>query len=108
MPLQQTMTMGDFTQAARDLAHSLNNLMAVILANGEMALLRLNPADPLHGHVTKMSQAAQRATALASDLVRSKRIPGSEPMAASLDASVKGALSFFPTVTSNGPSMSTR
>jgi PAS domain S-box-containing protein len=85
--LQQAMTMGDFTQSARNVAHDLNNLMGVILAHGEMALLRLNPADPLHGHVSKMSQAAQRATALASDLMRSRREPGSEPTAASLDAS---------------------
>ncbi len=51
---------------AGGIAHDFNNILAAILGYGQMALEKLDPNDPVRGHIQQIIKAGDRAT----DLIR--------------------------------------
>ncbi len=58
---------------AGGVAHDFNNLLSVILTYAQMLLGGLSPKDPLHGDLTEIKKAGERAAALTRQLLTFSR-----------------------------------
>jgi len=54
---------------AGGVAHDFNNMLAVILGHGEMALEKINPDDPIGEDLTEIMTAAKRSAGLTGQLL---------------------------------------
>ncbi len=54
-------------------AHDFNNILGVIMGHAELMLMRLNPNDPLSGHVKEIKNAGERAASLTRQLLAFSR-----------------------------------
>ncbi len=54
---------------ASGVAHDFNNILAVIIGNGELIAARLVPEDPLNEYANEILQATERAAALTRQLL---------------------------------------
>jgi PAS domain S-box-containing protein len=54
-------------------AHDFNNILGVIMGHAELMLMRLNPNDPLSGHVKEIRNAGERAASLTRQLLAFSR-----------------------------------
>ena len=67
--LQQAQKMESVGRLAGGVAHDFNNMLGVILGHAELALMRLDPAQPLHADLLEIRQAAERSTDLTRQLL---------------------------------------
>jgi two-component system cell cycle sensor histidine kinase/response regulator CckA len=69
----QERTMEAIERLASGVAHKFNNLLQVIQGYAELGLITLESAHPVHGHLSRIKEAAQRAAALVQGLVAFSR-----------------------------------
>lgn len=77
--LQQAMKMEAVGRLAGGVAHDFNNLLTGIIGNIQLALLDLQPNDPLVELLTEVSQAAESAATLTRQLLSFSRKQLIEP-----------------------------
>jgi two-component system, cell cycle sensor histidine kinase and response regulator CckA len=71
--LLQERTLEAIERLASGVAHKFNNLLQVIQGYAELGLITLESAHPVHGNLTRIKEAAQRAAALVQGLVAFSR-----------------------------------
>jgi PAS domain S-box-containing protein len=69
----QERTMEAIERLASGVAHKFNNLLQVIQGYAELGLITLESAHPVHAHLSRIKEAAQRAAALVQGLVAFSR-----------------------------------
>jgi len=69
----QERTMEAIERFASGVAHKFNNLLQVIQGYAELGLITLESTHPVHGHLSRIKEAAQRAAALVQGLVAFSR-----------------------------------
>lgn len=70
---------------AGGIAHDFNNLLNVVLGFGELAMERLEQADPVAHHLAQIRQAAERASSLTRQLLAFSRQQVLEPAVLNLN-----------------------
>ena len=93
--LQQAQKMESLGRLAGGVAHDFNNFLGVILGHSELALERLDPTDPLHGHLTEIHTATERSTNLTRQLLAFARSQAAAPRALDLNESIAGMLNML-------------
>jgi PAS domain S-box-containing protein len=69
----QERTLEAVERLASGIAHKFNNLLQVIQGYSELGLITLESMHPVHGHLARIKEAAQRAAALVQGLVAFSR-----------------------------------
>jgi two-component system, cell cycle sensor histidine kinase and response regulator CckA len=69
----QDRTMEAIEHLASGVAHKFNNLLQVIQGYAELGLITIESAHPVHGHLSRIKEAAQRAAGLVQGLVAFSR-----------------------------------
>lgn len=88
--IRQTQKLDSIGRLAGGVAHDFNNLLSVILVYSDLALLTLDPSDPLHSHISEMKAAGQRAANLTRQLLAFSRRQVLEPRSLNLNEVVSG------------------
>jgi two-component system, cell cycle sensor histidine kinase and response regulator CckA len=90
--LAQAQKMESVGRLAGGVAHDFNNMLGVILGHAEMALERLDRADPLHADLEEIRQAAQRSADLTRQLLAFARRQTVAPRVLDLNDTIAGML----------------
>ncbi len=88
----QAQKMESVGRLAGGVAHDFNNMLGVILGNSEMALRRLEPAQPLFAELSEIRSAALRSADLARQLLAYARKQPISPTALDLNDTVSNLL----------------
>ena len=67
--LQQAQKMESVGRLAGGVAHDFNNMLGVILGHAEMALMRVDPVQPIHADLTEILKAGKRSADLTRQLL---------------------------------------
>jgi PAS domain S-box-containing protein len=90
--LHQAQKMESVGSLAGGVAHDFNNMLGVILGHASLALLKLDPAYPLHGHLEQIRKAAERSAELTQQLLTFARKQTIAPKVLDLNDSVASML----------------
>ena len=90
--LIQAQKMESVGRLAGGIAHDFNNMLGVILGRVELALLRLDPGDRLHGHLLDIQKAAGRSADLTRQLLGFARRQTAAPKVLDLNDNISGML----------------
>jgi len=90
--LRQAQKMESIGRLAGGVAHDFNNMLGVILGHTEMALVQMDPAHPLHAHLTEIRTAAERSADLTRQLLAFARKQTIAPRLLDLNQTVDGML----------------
>ena len=90
--LRQAQKMESIGRLAGGVAHDFNNMLGVILGHTEMALVQMDPAHPLHNHLTEIRIAAERSADLTRQLLAFARKQTIAPRLLNLNNTVDGML----------------
>ena len=77
---------------AGGVAHDFNNMLGVILGYAEMALGKVDPAQPLHDDLLEIMNAARRSAAITRQLLAFARKQTIAPQVLDLNETVEGML----------------
>jgi CheY-like chemotaxis protein len=77
---------------AGGVAHDFNNMLGVILGHASLALLKLDPSYPLHGHLEEIRKAAERSADLTQQLLTFARKQTIAPKVVDLNDAVASML----------------
>jgi PAS domain S-box-containing protein len=88
--LRQAQKMEAVGRLAGGVAHDFNNMLGVILGYADMALSRLNPADPLYQDLQEIAGAARRSADLTRQLLAFSRRQTIAPQVLDLNVQMKG------------------
>jgi len=83
--LEQARKLESIGRLAGGVAHSFNNMLAVIQGHAEIGLLLAKPADPLRPHLAQIQTAASRAGELTGQLMAFARRQPAEPRLVDLE-----------------------
>jgi DNA-binding response OmpR family regulator/nitrogen-specific signal transduction histidine kinase len=83
--LEQARKLESIGRLAGGVAHSFNNMLAVIQGHAEIGLLLATPSDPLRPHLTHIQTAASRAAELTGQLMAFARRQPAEPRLVDLE-----------------------
>jgi len=90
--LQQAQKMESVGRLAGGVAHDFNNMLGVILGHAEMALMRVDPAQPIHADLTEIFKAGKRSADLTRQLLAFARRQTVAPEVLDLNEIVAGML----------------
>ncbi|MHB9098297.1 MAG: PAS domain S-box protein [Syntrophales bacterium] len=90
--LLQAQKMESIGRLAGGVAHDFNNMLGVILGHSEVALERMEPAEPLRTHLEEIQKAAQRSADLTRQLLAFARKQTVAPKVLDLNDAVTGML----------------
>jgi two-component system, cell cycle sensor histidine kinase and response regulator CckA len=90
--LQQAQKMESVGRLAGGVAHDFNNMLGVILGHCELAMEKVDPADPLHNDLVSIRAAAQRSADLTRQLLAFARKQTVAPKVLNLNDTVAGML----------------
>jgi PAS domain S-box-containing protein len=90
--LNQAQKMEAVGRLAGGVAHDFNNMLAVILGYTEMALGRVDPAQPLQADLKEIMNAAKRSAAIIRQLLAFARKQTIDPIVLDLNETVEGML----------------
>jgi PAS domain S-box-containing protein len=90
--LQQAQKMESVGRLAGGVAHDYNNMLSVIIGYAELALDKVDPADPLHGDLTEILNAAKRSNDITRQLLAFARKQTINPAVLDLNETVEGML----------------
>lgn len=93
--LTQAQKMESVGRLAGGVAHDFNNMLGVILGHSEMALERLDPAEPLFTSLQEISKAARRSADLTRQLLAFARKQTIEPKILDLNETVGGMITML-------------
>lgn len=77
---------------AGGVAHDFNNMLSVILGHASLALLKIDAANPIHGHLEEIRMAAERSADLTQQLLAFARKQTIAPRVLDLNDAVTGML----------------
>lgn len=84
--LRQSQKMESVGQLAGGIAHDFNNMLSAILGHSELAMMRCPPSEPVYSHLTGIQEAANRSSALVSQLLAFARKQTIAPKVLNLNA----------------------
>jgi len=90
--LHQAQKMEAVGRLAGGVAHDFNNMLAVILAHTEMAMLEMDPLDPLYERFRQIQQTADRSANLVRQLLAFARKQPVDPLVLDLNDAVTSML----------------
>jgi signal transduction histidine kinase len=77
---------------AGGVAHDFNNMLGVILGYAELALFKVDPAQPVHADLKEIVDAARRSAAIVRQLLAFARKQAIDPKVLDLNDTVEGML----------------
>jgi len=90
--LLQAQKMESVGRLAGGVAHDFNNMLGVILAHSELAILGVDPSQRLHAHIKEIKKAAERSASLTRQLLAFARKQIISPRVIDLNEVVEGTL----------------
>ena len=93
--LLQSQKMELVGRLAGGVAHDFNNILAVILGNAELALLKISPSDPLRSNLKGIVKASRRSADLVRQLLAFARNQTISPVVLNLNEAVPGMLALL-------------
>lgn len=90
--LFQAQKMESVGRLAGGVAHDFNNMLGVIVGNVEMALMKLEPTQPIYNDLQQVLKAAHRSAALTRQLLAFARMQTISPMVLDLNKTLEGML----------------
>jgi PAS domain S-box-containing protein len=93
--LLQSQKMELVGRLAGGVAHDFNNILAVILGNAELALMKVAPSDPLHIRLHRIEKAARRSAELVRQLLAFARNQTISPVVLNLNETVPAMLTLL-------------
>jgi PAS domain S-box-containing protein len=90
--LLQAQKMESVGRLAGGVAHDFNNMLGVILAHAELAILGIDPSQRLHAHLKEIKKAAERSASLTRQLLAFARKQIISPRVIDLNEVVEGTL----------------
>jgi two-component system cell cycle sensor histidine kinase/response regulator CckA len=90
--LAQAQKMESVGRLAGGVAHDFNNMLSVILGHAEMALMQVEPSDPLHRRLRQIQESAMRSANLVRQLLAFARKQTVAPKVLDLNNTVAGML----------------
>jgi PAS domain S-box-containing protein len=90
--LHQAQKMESVGRLAGGVAHDFNNMLGVILGYTELAMVRVDPDDPLHANLEKIQGAAQRSADLTRQLLAFARKQTVSPKVIDLNDTIESIL----------------
>lgn len=88
--LQQSQKMESVGRLAGGVAHDFNNMLGVILGHAEMAMLEMDPADPVYKDLEQISKAGRKSADLTRQLLAFARKQTVAPKVLDLNEAVTG------------------
>ena len=92
---QQAQKMEVVGQLAGGVAHDFNNMLAIILGQAEIALLKIKPGDPLEKRLQEIKTAANRSSTLTQQLLGFARKQSRQPQVLNLNDTVATMLTML-------------
>ncbi len=90
--LRQAQKMEAVGRLAGGVAHDFNNMLSVIMGHAELALMGLQPSDPLHGDIREILKAGRRSADLVRQLLAFARKQTIVPIVLDLNETVGSML----------------
>jgi PAS domain S-box-containing protein len=90
--LQQSQKMESVGRLAGGVAHDFNNLLTVILGGTYLALMEVEPGQPLHEYITSIKKAAEKSAELTQQLLAFARKQTIMPKVLDLNQTVAGMI----------------
>jgi signal transduction histidine kinase/DNA-binding response OmpR family regulator len=90
--LQQAQKMESVGQLAGGVAHDFNNMLGVITGYAELALMKMDPSEPVYNNLIEIRTAAERSADLTRQLLAFARKQTIAPKVIDLNATVSGML----------------
>jgi signal transduction histidine kinase len=90
--LVQAQKMESIGRLAGGMAHDFNNMLGVILGHAELALRKLDPAQPLHADIMEIRRAGERSAELTRNLLAFARKQTVAPKVLDLNETLDGML----------------
>ncbi|MDP3478123.1 MAG: PAS domain S-box protein [Desulfoprunum sp.] len=88
----QAQKMESVGRLAGGVAHDYNNMLSVIIGHAEMALVKMNPFEPLYDNLQEILKAARRSTEVTRQLLAFARKQTIAPKVIDLNETVEGML----------------
>ena len=93
--LTQSQKMEAVGRLAGGVAHDFNNMLGVIIGHAELALMEVDPSDPIHHDLQEISRAAERSAALTRQLLAFARRQTVALKVVDLNEAVAGTLNML-------------
>ena len=93
--LHQAQKMESVGRLAGGVAHDFNNMLSVILGQANLALMDMDPSQPLYVHLEEIRKAAERSADLTRQLLAFARRQAVAPKLLDLNQTVSGMLTML-------------
>src|SRR5690606_17579321 len=90
--LLQSQKLESVGRLAGGVAHDFNNMLTVILGQAQLALMRIDEKDPLHGRLQEIVKSAERSANLTRQLLAFARKQTINPVVLDLNQAIEDIL----------------